>query len=122
MVGCGPDADREWLIIFMWYFKNTSDYREYSHCSGSRPALLRKAGSRYQPWHRGILFLSAPSVSDLETMAKIQAKKRHTIRKSQLNPIFSRLKGEIGDSEAVFHRDQLEIVETVNITPPVHGG
>jgi PUA-domain protein len=45
-------------------------------------------------------------------MAKIQAKKRHTIRKSQLNPIFSRLKGEIGDAEAIFHRDQLEIVET----------
>jgi PUA domain protein len=45
-------------------------------------------------------------------MSKIQAKKRHTIRKSQLNPIFSRLKGEIGDSETIFHRDQLEIVET----------
>jgi PUA-domain protein len=62
----------------------------------------------------GDSFSSRAVVPDLETMSKILAKKRHTIRKSQLNPIFSRLKGEIGNSEAIFHRDQLEIVETTS--------
>jgi PUA-domain protein len=45
-------------------------------------------------------------------MSKIQLKKRHIIRKSQGNSIYSRLKAEIGNSEILFHRDQLEIVET----------
>jgi PUA domain protein len=45
-------------------------------------------------------------------MSKIQLKKRHTIRKSQADRIYSRLKEEIGTSEALFRRDQLEILET----------
>jgi PUA-domain protein len=45
-------------------------------------------------------------------MSKIQLKKRHTLRKSQVSVIYSRLKSEIGDAESMFYRDQLEIVET----------
>lgn len=45
-------------------------------------------------------------------MSKIQLKKRHTLRKSQVSAIYSRLKSEIGDAESRFFRDQLEIVET----------
>jgi PUA-domain protein len=71
------------------------------------------AGPEKISWHTtGIPFLPIITVPNAETMSKIQAKKRHIIRKSQVSSLFSRLKAEIGDSEAIFHRDQLEIVET----------
>ena len=45
-------------------------------------------------------------------MSKILPKKRHTLRKSQITGIYSRLRDEIGDSVSLYTRDQLEIVET----------
>ena len=48
-------------------------------------------------------------------MSKIQPKKRHTLRKSQVSVIYSRLQSEIGEAESRFYCDQLEIVETSSL-------
>ena len=45
-------------------------------------------------------------------MKKIIIKKRHSIRKSQAQDLLSRLAEQIGPSEALFHADMIEVIET----------
>jgi len=45
-------------------------------------------------------------------MKKIVIKKRHSIRKSQAQDLLSRLAEQIGPSEALFHADMIEVIET----------
>ncbi|MCQ8893572.1 MAG: RNA-binding protein [Methanolinea sp.] len=45
-------------------------------------------------------------------MARITTRKRHMLRKSQVEDLFRRLKEEIGDSAALFSEEGTEIVET----------
>jgi PUA domain protein len=45
-------------------------------------------------------------------MKKIVIKKRHSIRKGQVQDLFERLAAQIGPSAALFHAEMLEILET----------
>ncbi len=45
-------------------------------------------------------------------MAKIIARKRHPIRKTQVADLYSRLKDQIGESEGKFEHERVELVET----------
>ncbi|NTU99967.1 MAG: DUF1947 domain-containing protein [Methanoregulaceae archaeon] len=45
-------------------------------------------------------------------MVKITGKKRHSIRKSQVEDLFSSLVREIGDSASLFRGDRIEMLET----------
>jgi PUA domain protein len=45
-------------------------------------------------------------------MAKIITRKRHSIRKSQMQELMRKLSGEIGSSSALFEGGQIEIAET----------
>jgi PUA domain protein len=45
-------------------------------------------------------------------MKKIIVKKRHSIRKSQVQDLLSRLSDQIGDSAKFFHGDMIEVLET----------
>jgi PUA-domain protein len=45
-------------------------------------------------------------------MAKISAKKRHTIRKSMIGKIFTNLEEQIGNGTDAFRSSQVEMVET----------
>ena len=45
-------------------------------------------------------------------MKKIVAKKRHSIRKGQVQELLSRLEEQIGPSANLFHADMIEVVET----------
>lgn len=45
-------------------------------------------------------------------MKKIILKKRHSIRKSQIQELFERLSAQIGDSASLFQGDAIEILET----------
>jgi PUA domain protein len=48
----------------------------------------------------------------LTTMSRLVARKRHTIRKSQVTDLLSRLNAQIGDSANQFRGERVEIVET----------
>jgi PUA-domain protein len=45
-------------------------------------------------------------------MAKITGRKRHSIRKSQIESLFSALTAEIGESASLFRSDRVELLET----------
>ncbi len=45
-------------------------------------------------------------------MKKIVTKKRHSIRRSQVQELFDRLSLQIGQSASLFHADLIEILET----------
>jgi len=47
-----------------------------------------------------------------QTMKKFTVKKRHSIRKSQINDIFARLQEQIGEGAALFQAETVEILET----------
>lgn len=45
-------------------------------------------------------------------MAKITGKKRHSIRKSVITPLYSALEEEIGESASLFRSERVELLET----------
>jgi PUA-domain protein len=45
-------------------------------------------------------------------MAKLTGKKRHSIRKSQIEALFAALTAEIGESASLFRSDRIELLET----------
>jgi len=45
-------------------------------------------------------------------MARITPKKRHTLRRSEIEHLGNRLRAEIGDSADLFSKEGIEIVET----------
>ncbi|NYT05532.1 MAG: DUF1947 domain-containing protein [Methanomicrobiales archaeon] len=47
-------------------------------------------------------------------MAALTAKKRHTIRKSDITRLYRRLEEEIGEAAALFRSDRVEMVETTS--------
>ena len=47
-----------------------------------------------------------------KTMKKIIAKKRHSIRKGQVQELLAKLEDQIGPSAHLFHADMIEVLET----------
>jgi DNA-binding MarR family transcriptional regulator len=46
-------------------------------------------------------------------MRKIVIKKRHSIRKGQVQDLFERLAAQVGPSASLFHAEMIEILETI---------
>jgi len=75
-------------------------------------------GVPFATWYRRRIFLARRKLLALVqenvgmSMKKIIIKKRHSIRKGQVQDLMDRLAGQIGPSAALFQADMIEILET----------